>query len=153
MLARAASTPPDRLALALARKLKNLECHFRFGRAIALGDAGLTGQARHAKLLHDVRFGGLGETAANRDRLASHPAGGRGGQEHCDRRDVVRLPQPSQCGARYHLFFEIAADDAHAVRALGLDPTRIDRVNPDLLWPQLFRQHAVIVSTAPLVAE
>jgi hypothetical protein len=52
--------------------------------------------------------------------------------------DVVRLSEATQRRACDHRLLEIAADDAGAVRPLGLDAARRDSVDPDFSWTQFY---------------
>src|SRR5260370_23998732 len=71
-----------------------------------------------------------------REPLAGEPCGIVRGEEHGDAGDVVRLSDAAKRRTCDHRFFEIAAHDAAAVPALGLDAARRNRVDPDFSWTQ-----------------
>ena len=73
--------------------------------------------------------------------------------EDGDAGDIVRLSDATKRRACDHRLLEIAAHDAGAVRALGLDGARRNSVDPDSSRTQLRGERAVIASTAPFVPE
>jgi hypothetical protein len=72
--------------------------------------------------------------ARRRKPLAGEPRGIVGGKENGDTGDIVRLSNVTKRRAGDHRPFEIAADDASAVRAFGLDFARRNRVYSDFSW-------------------
>ena len=59
-----------------------------------------------------------------------------------DAGDVVRLPDATKRRACDHRLLKIAAHDAGAVRAFGLDAARRNSIDPDFSRPQLHREGA-----------
>jgi hypothetical protein len=77
---------------------------------------------RHAHCCDFLSFAGLGDAVS---RSPGEPRGIVGGKENSDAGDVVRLPVATERRACDRRFFEIAAYDAPAMRALGLDAARL----------------------------
>ena len=73
----------------------------------------------------------LSVAARRREPLAGEPRGIVGGKENGDARDVLRLSDTTKRSACDHRFLEIAANDAGAVRALGLDAAWRNSIDAD----------------------
>jgi hypothetical protein len=69
--------------------------------------------------------------ARRREPLAREPRGIVRGKENGDAGDVVRLSDATKRRICDHRLLEIAAHDAAAVHALGLDSARRNGVDPD----------------------
>src|SRR4051812_35327950 len=86
--------------------------------------------------------GELPESARGDEVFAREPAGLVTGEEDGNGGDVVGFAEAAERGAGDRLPFEIAAHDSGRVRALGLDPAGVDRVDPDLTRAQFPGEHA-----------
>jgi hypothetical protein len=73
--------------------------------------------------------GGVIGTRGRREPLASEPCGIVGRKENGDARDVVRLSDTTKRSVRDHCLFEIAANDAGAMRAFSFDTARRNSID------------------------
>src|SRR5271170_860326 len=84
----------------------------------------------------------LAETAAGAHQFAGDPLRVIGSEKGCDRRNVIDLAETTEGSLRHCAFLEVTADEACGVDALGLDHSRVDRVDADLPRTKLLGENA-----------